>query len=429
MFEAKRPGNNPGEENLDKKISPRSTSVDSGKKRAALVDEPVEIRRSPHLSYTPTRDLTIDEQLQRPPKRLSSGKRRQSQPPIPTTRSSEKQKPSNRRRETINPKEHFRRHISPGPSHSDYKSVLKNDYKSVVRTFLASVEENKELEEPKHESPRDELKSNLSGIDTIPQEITADASTEEQAYLETITPRSMESSDETPLSAQQSALKDSPWTQNVIRQLEQVPIGSGGKTSSWREDRPWREDVVKRRVSGFSDCSVASVTEDGPCQCSSSVFSGNDELIEFFLPQMGMACNCGKRPLGLKNPEEPTSLDNILRPWQVKFLAAFGIYRGDQLVKAHHRSAKALANALRQYRRKHGMTPFRTKSCGMALQIWSKTCKSYVRSIRKQLMTGTSDLKVPNTLYIISSFLEKMHEMHSPMPRNPNIVLEDEASV
>lgn len=374
---------------------------------------------SPYPVVSPARELTIDDQLQRPPKRLSSGKRRMSQPVPPSDRSSEKGSTDNqRRRETINPKDHFRRHISR--SHSDYKTVVKNDYKSVVRTFLASVEEHKELGEPK----TDEIASSLSGIDSIPHE-----SIDELDESDVITPRNADIDQSASSSGKQSAAKDSPWTQQVVQQLERVPVGSGDKKNSWREERPWREDVMKRRVSGFSDCSVVSASDEGPCQCSSSVFSGNDELIDFFLPQMGMACNCGKRVMGLRTPEEPTSLENILRPWQVIFLAAFGIHRGDQLVKAHHRSAKALANALRQYRRKHGMTPFRTKSCGMALQIWSKTSKAYVRSIRKQLTSGTNDLKVPNTLYIISSFLEKMHEMHSPMPRNTNTVHEDEASV
>jgi hypothetical protein len=131
-------------------------------------------------------------------------------------------------------------------------------------------------------------------------------------------------------------------------------------------------------------------------------------LVDFFLPLMGMACTCGPRQQVLENPEEPTALENILRPWQVDFLGAFGICRGDQLVKAQHRSGKALATALRQYRRKQDMAPFRTKSCAMAIQIWAKTAKAFVRSIRQQLLTGTSDLKLPNTLYILSSFLEKM---------------------
>ena len=155
---------------------------------------------------------------------------------------------------------------------------------------MASVEEHKELEEPRG-AKADEITSNLSGIDPIPQESLVDAS-DDLGETELITPRNADPSSTAPLSGQQSASKDSPWTQQVVRQLEELPVGSGGKKSSWRGDRPWREDLVKRRVSDFSDCSVVSGTDEGPCQCSSSVFSGNDALIDFFLPQMGMACNC-----------------------------------------------------------------------------------------------------------------------------------------
>ena len=180
-------------------------------------------------------------------------------------------------------------------------------------------------------------------------------------------------------------------------------------------DRPWRRDMVIRKVDSYG-CSSIEPTLGGECNCSQSIFSGNNELIDFYLPLMGMACTCGnsKQSKQLRNPEEPTSLENILRPWQVDFLAAFGISRGDQLVKAHHRSAKALANAMRKYRKKIDLPPFRTKSCGMALAIWAKTSKAFVRSIRKQLLQGNTDdncdLKVPNTLYILSSFLEKIHQ-------------------
>jgi len=61
----------------------------------------------------------------------------------------------------------------------------------------------------------------------------------------------------------------------------------------------------------------------------------------------------------------------------------------------------------------------------MALEIWSKTCKAFVRSIRKQVADGTLDLRLPNTLYILSSFLEKMPSRESsprssqePSPRD-----------
>lgn len=177
--------------------------------------------------------------------------------------------------------------------------------------------------------------------------------------------------------------------------------------------RPWRKDSLIRKVDSFGEqqsAAVATEYYDGPCLCSNSMFSGNDDLIEFYLPLMGMACTCGARPKSLPNEDEPASLENILRPWQVEFLAAFGIYRGDQLVKAHHRSAAALATAMRKYRKKHSMTPFRSKSCAVALSIWAKTAKAFVRSIRKQLTSGTTSeqLKIPNTLYILSSFLEKI---------------------
>jgi hypothetical protein len=56
-----------------------------------------------------------------------------------------------------------------------------------------------------------------------------------------------------------------------------------------------------------------------------------------------------------------------------------------------------------------------------ALQIWSKTSKAFVRSIRNQIKAAqqgttelpprngkSTELKVPNTLYIISAFLDKM---------------------
>jgi hypothetical protein len=128
------------------------------------------------------------------------------------------------------------------------------------------------------------------------------------------------------------------------------------------------------------------------CECSGSIFSGNDELTSFFLPQMGMACTCGKKkPQTFVNPDDPTALENVLRPWQVEFLKSFGIFRGEQLVKARHRSAGILSSALRQWRRKQGMVPFKTSSCGMAIDIWAKTCKIYVRSIRRQIQHAGYD--------------------------------------
>eukprot|EP00934_Nitzschia_sp_Nitz4_P000763 Nitzschia sp. Nitz4//scaffold116_size91068//56724//59495//NITZ4_004961-RA/size91068-processed-gene-0.43-mRNA-1//1//CDS//3329533587//763//frame0 len=160
------------------------------------------------------------------------------------------------------------------------------------------------------------------------------------------------------------------------------------------------------------------------CECHGSVFSGNDDLISFFLPQMGMACTCGKQQRkGLINADEPTAVENVLRPWQVEFLKSFGIKRGDQLVKARHRSAPILAKALRQWRRRQGMVPFKTSSCAMAIDIWAKTCKVYVRSIRKQLEAGQKllDLHHPEVMNELSHFL-------SDLPSAPDRKLGDSVS-
>jgi len=146
------------------------------------------------------------------------------------------------------------------------------------------------------------------------------------------------------------------------------------------------------------------------CACASSIFSGNDELVEFFLPKLGMACTCGKRSEIFPDPDlhaDLTALEHILRPWQVEFLKSFGIYKGDQLVKAHHRSAGVLAKGMRNWRKKQGLTGVKTLSCGMALQIWSRTCKVYVRSVRRQLALGVEVIKPPNTLSVLSDILEK----------------------
>jgi hypothetical protein len=105
------------------------------------------------------------------------------------------------------------------------------------------------------------------------------------------------------------------------------------------------------------------------CRCSSSLFSGNNELVEFYLPLTGTACGCGQRQPGLRRPDEPSSLANILRPWQVEFLGSYGIFLGDQLVKAHHRSARDLANALYRYRKRNNMRIFDVKTCSSALKV------------------------------------------------------------
>ena len=215
----------------------------------------------------------------------------------------------------------------------------------------------------------------------------------------------------------------SPYTQRVMRNLAKIyNEGDNIKTPRAFETimHPWQHDRLLHRVNSISE--ESNQEEVCRCSCSHSVFSGSDDLIEFFLPLMGTGCTCGKTIPGLKDPNQPTSLVNILRPWQVEFLSRFGIHCGKELVKSFHRSGLALAKAIVIYRKNEGMTPYPLKSCVMALQIWSKTSKTFVRSIRDQISQQDSvnvvhsvdddktELKLPNTLYILSSFMEKVQD-------------------
>jgi hypothetical protein len=169
-------------------------------------------------------------------------------------------------------------------------------------------------------------------------------------------------------------------------------------------------DLDIQNLAHFSPKHTTTLTGYVPCQCSASVFSGNHDLSCFFLPKMGMACICGQQNRRLVNPDVPTGIENVLRPWQVDFLKSFGIHRGEQLVKARHRSGDMMAKALRQWRKKNGMTPFKTSSCGMAIHIWAKTCKSYVRSIRKQVAAGNQLLERQPGIVLseLSNFLKDL---------------------
>jgi hypothetical protein len=167
-------------------------------------------------------------------------------------------------------------------------------------------------------------------------------------------------------------------------------VGEAQKCVSGRSIFVWKLDSLAKSRHGDE---IEGGEGNAQCECSRSVFSGNDDFISFFLPQMGMACSCGRQRRGLMKPEDPTAIENVLRPWQCEFLQSFGIHRGEQLVKARHRSGNILAQALRQWRKKYDMVPFKTSSCGIAIQIWAKTCKAYVRSIRKQIQDRNAILE------------------------------------
>ena len=195
------------------------------------------------------------------------------------------------------------------------------------------------------------------------------------------------------------------------QQVHQPLLGS----QSSRDEREETEslfadvEVVHNIIPEGEDPYVAPNGHLRSCACVISMFSGNDKLVEFFLPQLGMACTCGKDPEVFPDPDlkDPTAIEMFLRPWQCAFLKSFGIHRGDQLVKAHHRSAGVLAKSMKKWRKKHNLVRARTVSCGLALHIWSKISKVYVRSIRRQIALGVEVVKPPSTVTVLSQILSQ----------------------
>lgn len=145
------------------------------------------------------------------------------------------------------------------------------------------------------------------------------------------------------------------------------------------------------------------------CNCQSSIFSGNSAHVEFYLPKLGMACTCGK---GNTEPsefdgEDPSSLENILRPWQAQFLKSVGIHNGVDFVHEQSERNDELARKMRRWRKAQNLVSVKTKSCGVALHIWSRTCKAVIRSVRQQKSDGATVVKKPDFLEVASCSDEK----------------------
>ena len=114
-----------------------------------------------------------------------------------------------------------------------------------------------------------------------------------------------------------------------------------------------------------------------PCLFSSPVFADQRDQMEFFLPA---ACSCAKCREECPADTDPTSLQTILRPWQVEFLESEGITTAQQLVDAekgeerHH-----MCKRMKRWRRKKEL-PVKSISCLMACRIWAKTAEEALKN-------------------------------------------------
>ena len=148
------------------------------------------------------------------------------------------------------------------------------------------------------------------------------------------------------------------------------------------------------------------------CECKASPFSGNDPQSEFYLPKLGLACNCGYDvDIDRVNfSKDPTSLTNVLRKWQCDFLSSLGVHTANELLHVHKGDANGMARKMKEWLSKNsninmragssggnndsscgggevvvgGGVGTRSRECYVALKIWSRTCKVVLRSIREQ---------------------------------------------
>jgi Kinesin motor domain len=119
-----------------------------------------------------------------------------------------------------------------------------------------------------------------------------------------------------------------------------------------------------------------------PCPCQDSILSSNPAHVDFYLPKLGVMCCCGRQQDESQSHPDPNHLANILRDWQVDFLQSLGLIGAADLVHAynsHKHSPHDLAKAMRFWRAQQGLLAVKTRSCGIALRIWSRTCQAVVQ--------------------------------------------------
>jgi hypothetical protein len=144
---------------------------------------------------------------------------------------------------------------------------------------------------------------------------------------------------------------------------------------------------------------LSEIDEAAKCKCESSMFERNADHAEFYLPKLGVKCLCGRNRVGSTlQGGDPCALSNILRVWQVQFLETQRIGDAVGFVHAHNQRSALLAKEMRRWRRTKKLASVKTKSCSVALHIWSRTCKAVLKSVREQQANGIENPQRPDFL-------------------------------
>jgi hypothetical protein len=174
------------------------------------------------------------------------------------------------------------------------------------------------------------------------------------------------------------------WAEDAIVNESNINESSSSLSSAGTDFKPLlaatdsgsSHDDIEMVISNMSTVSV--------CACQDSIFTKNPEYVEFYLPNIRVLCSCGKHgDNGKKQGSDPCSLANILRPWQVSFLKSVGILTASDLILVANKSTKVLARAMRRWRKQNDMLEVKSKSCSIALHIWTRTSKAVVKALQE----------------------------------------------
>jgi hypothetical protein len=149
-----------------------------------------------------------------------------------------------------------------------------------------------------------------------------------------------------------------------------------------------------------SEVVISNIDVAGRCNCEDSMFGGRADHVDFYLPKLGVACNCGRGNPASSIEGDPLSLSNILRPWQCDFLASLNLFGAEEYARSFKDRGHAIAKDMRRWRKANGLLSVRTKSCIIALHIWSRTCRSVIKSVRDQRARGVAKPERPDFLQI-----------------------------
>jgi hypothetical protein len=189
-------------------------------------------------------------------------------------------------------------------------------------------------------------------------------------------------------------LRPSPRAMNVLQMTPSRISTANGLPPLFPSPKFRPEENDKRVISNLETVEVKP-----GCACESSMFSGNAEHVDFYLPKLGVICSCGKnQSVTMREGSDPCALENILRDWQVDFLKSVGISAALELVHATRQRSGELAKDMRRWRKKNNLLAVKTKSCSVALHIWSQTCRSVVKSVQEQKAKGMVEAKRPEFL-------------------------------